>query len=193
MSESAQLVLASRSPRRADLLRQLGMSIRICPADISETLNSTLSLADAIEELARRKAEAVRDPDTAGLPVLGADTLVVLGGSVLGKPADPEQAADYLRRLSGSRHEVLTGVAVAGGGKVLSCLHCTRVHFRALQEEEIQRYVASGEPMGKAGAYGIQGLGGVFVDRIEGSYTGVMGLPVAETASLLRHFGIRIP
>lgn len=189
---TAQLVLASRSPRRAELLAQLGLRFLVQPADIAEDLDPSLALGAAVEELARRKALAVQGT-LDDLPVLGADTLVALRGEVLGKPADERQAAAFLRRLSGSEHEVLTGVAVTAGGQVLSCLNCTRVRFRTLQEEEIQRYVASGEPMGKAGAYGIQGLGGVFVEHVEGSYTGVMGLPVAETATLLGRFGIRVP
>ena len=189
--EGRRLVLASRSPRRAELLRQLGLEPVIRPADIAEELDAALCLADAVEDLARRKATAIPAEDE--LPVLGADTLVACGGEVLGKPVDARQAAAFLRLLSGSVHEVYTGVAVAAAGQVLSCLNCTRVHFRALHEAEIDRYVASGEPTGKAGAYGIQGLGGVFVERIEGSYTGVMGLPVAETARLLAHFGLRIP
>ncbi len=192
MSTAAQLVLASRSPRRAELLAQLGVRFVVRPADIAEDLDPSLDLGAAVEQLACRKARAA-DAPASGLPVLGADTLVTCGGEVLGKPVDPRQAAEFLRLLSGRQHEVLTGVAVASGDQVLSCLQCTRVHFRALREEEIERYVASGEPMGKAGAYGIQGLAGVFVEHIEGSYTGVMGLPVAQTATLLGHFGICIP
>ena len=192
MSAATQLVLASRSPRRAELLAQLGVRFVVRPADIAEDLDPSLDLGAAVEQLACRKARAA-DAPASGLPVLGADTLVTCGGEVLGKPVDPRQAAEFLRLLSGRQHEVLTGVAVASGDQVLSCLQCTRVHFRALREEEIERYVASGEPMGKAGAYGIQGLAGVFVEHIEGSYTGVMGLPVAQAATLLGHFGICIP
>ncbi len=187
-----QLLLASRSPRRAELLAQLGLRVQVRPADVDEHLDESLELPEAVTDLARRKA--LRGLELAGteLPVLGADTVVCLNGDVLGKPVDDAEAGAFLRRLSGSRHQVITGVAVVTATQVLSCVSCTDVWFCALTDAQIDRYVATGEPADKAGAYGIQGLGGIFVARLEGSYSGVMGLPVAETAGLLSRVGLAV-
>lgn len=127
------------------------------------------------------------------LPLLAADTTVILNGAVLGKPADREDAFRILRALSGSVHEVHTAVAVCAGGQLLEAVSITQVQMRELGDDEIGRYCDSGEPYGKAGAYGIQGLAGAFISHISGSYTGVMGLPLFETANLLRTAGIHVP
>jgi septum formation protein len=125
------------------------------------------------------------------MPLLGADTTVVHNGTILGKPTSAADAARMLRKLSGTTHEVLTSVAVTNGARMLHDTCVTRVRFRDITDEEIKNYIASGEPMGKAGSYAIQGMAAVFVERVEGSYSGVMGLPIYETAILLSRFGIK--
>ncbi|MEO5343412.1 MAG: Maf family nucleotide pyrophosphatase [Gammaproteobacteria bacterium SHHR-1] len=181
------LYLASASPRRAELLRQIGVSFQPYPAHIDETPRLSESATDFVLRMAQEKAQAaqarLRDPQAR---VLGADTDVILDGEILGKPADQAQAAAMLRRLSGRSHEVLSGVALADAKGLDWRLSRSRVWFRALSEAEITAYWASGEPLGKAGGYAIQGLGAVFIERLEGSYSGVMGLPLFETAQLLR-------
>jgi septum formation protein len=126
------------------------------------------------------------------MPLLGADTTVVFNGTILGKPKNADDAGRMLKMLSGTTHEVLTAVAVTNGNRMLHDTSVTRVRFRDLTEAEIKNYIASGEPMGKAGSYAIQGTGAVFVERIEGSYSGVMGLPIYETAILLSRFGVQV-
>lgn len=189
--------LASQSPRRRELLAQLGIAHRVRVPDVNEARLPRETPEAYVRRLARIKAEVVAmrvlEKGLAPLPVLAADTAVVLGREILGKPADAAEAAQMLARLSGRRHRVLTAVALAFQGKLALALSDTLVVFRRLDPEEIAAYVASGEPMDKAGAYGIQGRAAAFVRRIEGSYTGVMGLPLFETAQLLRKVGIRIP
>ena len=186
---AVRLLLASASPRRADLLRAAGIPFDTCPADVDERPLAGETARDYVTRLALEKARAVcRD---LGNIVLGADTTVVLDGRVLGKPEHPEDAAQMLQALSGRTHEVLTGVAVKHGGLEFVDVASTRVRFLPLTQEEIAWYVASGEPEGKAGAYAAQGLASRFVERIEGSYSNVVGLPVSLVYQLLRQVGWR--
>lgn len=183
------LLLASRSPRRAELLRTLGVAFAVVDVEVDETPSTGESPSAYVERLARAKAEAGRAASDDVLPVLAADTTVVCDQEILGKPADAADAARMLRRLSGRWHSVFTGVALAGAGLTTVVVE-TRVCFRELTEAEITAYWASGEPADKAGAYGIQGLGGALVARIEGGWSNVVGLPLAETLTLLSREGI---
>ncbi|GAW27788.1 MULTISPECIES: nucleoside triphosphate pyrophosphatase [unclassified Carboxydocella] len=192
-----KLVLASASPRRQQLLKLLGLDFQVLTADIDETLDSTQPLASAIQDLARRKAQAVQEqlPERpADLYILAADTVVVLEGQVLGKPASAREAEVMLQFLSGRTHQVMTGVVLlrADGDCCYSDYAVTEVAFRPLTAAEIRAYVATGEPLDKAGAYGIQGLGSLLVDRINGCYYNVVGLPLVKTMQLLRQAGWRI-
>jgi septum formation protein len=184
------LYLASQSPRRRELLAQIGVEHGVLEVDIVEERQAGEPPMDYVSRVAREKAGAglLRVLGNAGALVLGADTEVVLGDKVYGKPADAADAAAMLRELSGRRHTVYTAVWVLSAGREEHVLSETAVDFAALDEAGIAAYVDSGEWRGKAGAYGIQGRAGAFVARIEGSYTGVMGLPVHETWMLLRRF-----
>ncbi|MHA7926570.1 MAG: Maf family protein [Marinobacter sp.] len=182
------IILASASPRRAELLQQIGLNFSVLPADIDETPEPDEAPEHYVERLAREKALAVAETSPECL-VLGSDTSVVLDGIILGKPSDPADARDTLARLSGATHQVMTAVALAKEGQCQSCLVITEVGFRGLSAGEIEAYVASGEPMDKAGSYGIQGLGGIFVNELRGSYSAVVGLPLQETAALLAGAG----
>lgn len=196
-----RLYLASASPRRRELLTQIGLAHEVllapAPPGEDEPQHDGESAADYVRRTARDKALRGRDWMRAQglprLPLLAADTTVILDGRVLGKPADRDDAMRILRALSGSAHEVHTAVAVWTGEQLLEAVSITEVRMRGLGDEEIARYCDSGEPYGKAGAYGIQGLAGTFVSHIAGSYTGVMGLPLFETANLLREAGIQTP
>ncbi|CAB3907412.1 Maf family protein [Achromobacter animicus] len=198
---SPRLYLASASPRRRELLNQIGLAHEVllvpAPPGEDEPQHPGESAAYYVQRTARDKALRGRDwmraHDMPILPLLAADTTVILAGEVLGKPADRDDAIRILQALSGTAHEVHTAVAVCSGDRLLEAVSITEVHMRALQDDEIGRYCDSGEPFGKAGAYGIQGLAGTFVSRIAGSYTGVMGLPLFETANLLREAGIQVP
>jgi len=190
--EPVDFSLASASPRRRELLEQLGYRFRVLAAPIAEIPAPGEGGADYVCRLAREKAIAARalphaDPQ---LPVLGADTEVVIDGRILGKPATLEDAEQMLGALSGRSHEVFSAVAVNDGRIERVVLCRTAVRLRQLSREEIRAYWHSGEPRDKAGGYAIQGLAAEFVERIEGSYTAVVGLPVCETAALLREFGI---
>jgi septum formation protein len=189
---SPDLLLASRSPRRAELLRTLGASFAVVDVEVDETPHAAEPAGSYVARLAGAKARAGRVASGSSLPVLAADTTVVCAGEILGKPADAEDAARILRRLSGRWHAVFTGVALATDTLAVLAVQVveTRVQFRTLSESEIAAYWASGEPADKAGAYGIQGLGGALVARIEGSYSNVVGLPLAETLALLDACGI---
>jgi len=188
----AALLLASRSPRRAELLRTLGVAFRVIDVEVDETTRVGEAPVDYVRRLARDKARARQAvAGGASLPVLAADTTVVLDGAILGKPLDDADARAMLARLAGRTHEVLTGVAVIDArGWLDDAVVATRVSFRALSPAEIAAYVASGEPADKAGAYGIQGLGGALVERIDGSYSNVVGLPLVETLALLDAAGV---
>jgi septum formation protein len=189
-----KIYLASRSPRRGELLRQIAVDFEVLPSDIDESVLPGESPENYVQRLAREKAisctQAILRRGLHTMPVLAADTTVCADGEILGKPENDEHAALMLRMMSGRWHSVHTGVAVALGDRVEVLLSSTQVQMKALTEAEIATYIASGEPQGKAGAYGIQGLAGCFISRIEGSYSGVMGLPVFETAQLLTDFGV---
>jgi septum formation protein len=185
-----RVVLASGSPRRHQLLSLIGIDHEVNPANIDETMRPREAPRRHAERLAREKASivAVRDPD---LITIGADTVVVINRKVLGKPADTNDAARMLGMLSGREHTVITAVAVARGRKLRSAIEEVRVKFRRLREDEIDAYIATGEPMDKAGAYGIQGFGATIVERIEGDYFAVMGLPLVRLVGLMRDVGVR--
>ena len=187
-----RLILASASPRRAELLASAGFTFEVVPADIPETPTHGESAADYTLRVAREKArtagETLKDKDAV---ILAADTEVVADRRILGKPADPAEAAEMLRLLSGSTHDVLTAVVIRTGEREVSDVVWTRVRFTSLTEGDIAWYVASGEPMGKAGAYAIQGFGARFIDRIEGSWANVVGLPVHRVAELLKSLASR--
>jgi septum formation protein len=182
-----RLVLASASPRRADLLRAAGFDFTVRPAAVDESVQVGESAERHVLRLALAKADAV-DSDPENEIVLAADTVVVLDETILGKPRDEVDAAAMLQRLSGRSHAVWTGVVVRHGRHSHSAVEQTRVHFVALPDDEIAWYVASGEPMDKAGAYAIQGRASRFVERIEGSYSNVVGLPVHVVWRLLSRF-----
>lgn len=193
---SQKIYLASRSPRRAELLQQIGIEHVILPSDVDESLLENEHPHDYVLRLARTKAEACfADLKQAGMPlmpILAADTTVSVGDLILGKPEHDEEAREMLKRMSGGWHEVHTGIAVASAHGIETALSTTRVQMAELSDAAITAYIASGEPRDKAGAYGIQGLAGIFIKRIEGSYSGVMGLPIFETAQLLNNAGIRV-
>jgi septum formation protein len=181
-----KIILASRSPRRVELLAQLGVQCDIVPADIDESSLPGEDPAQYVCRLAQEKALAVAAlHDERGLLILAADTTVALGQEILGKPADASEALEMLSRLSGSVHLVHTAVAVYQAGEVRCLLSTTEVEMMPVAQTVLHDYIASGEPMDKAGAYGIQGRAGAWIRRITGSYSGVMGLPLHETAQLL--------
>ncbi len=185
------LVLASASPRREQLLREAGLSFEIDappPEEEKNGVDESLPPEERVKARARAKAAwaAGHHPDSV---VLGADTVVVLEGEEMGKPGSPEEAREMLTRLSGRSHEVMTGFSLAHGGGVRTFVVKTEVRFRVLDDESIGRYVASGEPMDKAGAYAIQGAGGSLIDSVRGSYTNVVGLPLPEVLSALADCG----
>ena len=184
-----RLVLASGSPRRRDILTALGLAFDVRPPDVDDTLRAGESGVVAARRLAEEKAAAVEAG--AGDLVLAADTIVVLDGELLGKPQDEAEAAAMLARLGGRDHTVVTGMALRRGEHVHSAAASTAVTFRGLDEEEIAAYVATGEPLDKAGAYGIQGFGSALVEHIEGDFFNVMGLPVPTFLDLLRAAGFR--
>lgn len=198
-----RLYLASRSPRRRELLHQIGIDFDTvvfrdgmrADSETDETPLAGETPVDYVERVARAKAvhglKIVEERRLPMRPVLSADTTLEFNGEIIGKPADMADAAAILRRLSGQTHCVLTGVAVNHLGHTEYLLSTSEVRFREIDDEEIRHYVMSGEPMDKAGAYGIQGRAGLFVEHLAGSYTGVMGLPVCETGELLKRLGFR--
>lgn len=179
------LILASASLRRAELLRAAGIAFEIVPAEVDERPLTGEAPAAYVERLAREKARAISSRHSQA-EILAADTTVVIDGLILGKPVDDAEAREMLARLSGRTHEVLTGVALIRDGRMVSAVETTRVRFAPMSDADIDWYIASGEPRGKAGAYAIQGLASRFVDWIEGSYSNVVGLPVALVWKLLR-------
>ena len=185
------IVLASRSPRRRQLLEQLGLrDFRIVCSDADETASPGLTPPALVEALSARKAAAVQHAAAAGDLIIAADTVVALDGRVLGKPADGPDAFAMLSALSGRRHQVYTGLTVVCGAQRLTEHEVTAVTFRSLSSAEICAYIATGEPMDKAGAYGIQGRGALFVEGIEGDYYNVMGLPVCRLGRILARLGV---
>ena len=192
MSRPDELVLASASPRRRELLGQVGLIASVAPADIDETVLPGEAPAEHVVRLSEAKALAVAGrSEVNGRWFIGSDTVVVRDAAILGKPADATEAAAMLRSLSGRGHEVVSGYAVhdRASGRTLSGAVVTRVWFKALTEEEIAGYIASGEPFDKAGAYAIQGIGAFMVPRIEGSYPNVVGLPLCEVIAALEEVG----
>jgi septum formation protein len=185
---ASRLVLASQSPRRRELLALLGVDFEVSPANVDESPTASELPEDYVIRVATNKARAL--VLAARQAILAADTAVVLDGELLGKPATAEGARSMLQRLSGRPHTVHSGVVLRDAGGCRVCRVATTVRFRDLSAGEIAAYVDTGEPMDKAGAYGIQGLGGAFVTTIEGSYSNVVGLPLAETLALLRAAGI---
>lgn len=179
-----QLILASQSPRRKELLGLFHIPFTVRVADIDETMDAGKDPADEVARVSRAKALAV--PRNDGDVVIAADTIVVLDGNVLGKPVDKTHAAAMLTALSGRDHQVMTGVTVLQGQTCLTQTEITDVHFRSLSRQEIENYIATGEPMDKAGAYGIQGGAALFVEKLQGDYYNVMGLPVCRLLLMLR-------
>lgn len=185
------VILASASPRRRELLRLVGIDHEVRPADIDESYLPGERPDAHAERLARGKAETIASAAGPETVTIGSDTIVVVDGDVLGKPRDREHAAQMLRRLSGRSHIVMTGVAVAWRNTTLSGVEQVGVTFRPLSDDEIARYIDTGEPMDKAGAYGIQGFGATIVERVDGDYFAVMGLALNRLAGLLRQAGLR--
>jgi septum formation protein len=198
-----RLYLASRSPRRRELLHQMGVEFTTivfrdgerADSETDETPRTGESPNAYVERVARAKSQhglkVIRERKLPPRPVLSADTTLEFGGKIIGKPADMEQATTILRSLSGQTHRVLTGVAVTEDWRTEFIVSVSEVRFRKLDDEEIRRYVLTGEGLDKAGAYAIQGRAGMFVEHLSGSFTGVMGLPVCETGELLKRFGWR--
>ncbi|MGI6492974.1 MAG: Maf family protein [Pelotomaculum sp.] len=182
-----KIVLASASPRRAELLRQVGLEFEVMVSEVEETLTPGLEPAAQVELFALRKANAVAAALDRGI-VIGADTVVVQGGRVLGKPVDAQEAVEMLQLLQGKGHEVYTGVALVDARSSVKLVEhvMTRVFFNAMSEETIRRYVATGEPLDKAGAYAVQGRAALFINRLEGCYYNVVGLPLARLATMLK-------
>ncbi len=191
-SATAPLIcLASASPRRRELLHQLGIAHCVAAGDVDESERPGEAPRDYVLRLARAKAEAMAgDPAARGLPVLGADTAVVLDGVILGKPADAADSRRMLSLLAGREHQVLSAVALAYRNRCEARWSVSKVRFAPLSEADMDRYVASGEASGKAGGYAIQGLAAAFIEHLAGSYSGVMGLPLYETSLLLADAGI---
>ncbi|UCB54729.1 MAG: septum formation inhibitor Maf [Thiotrichales bacterium] len=185
---STKLVLASASPRRKELLEQIGIEFQVFQVDLDESMRPGEAVLAHVERLALEKAQlgySRLSAQQSGLAVLAADTVVEIDGQVLGKPASTQQAAAFLARLSGKKHKVHTAVAVVTRAKALHAVSSSEVEFMELSEQQIAAYVETGEPMDKAGAYAIQGIAAQFVVNLNGSYSGVMGLPLHETARLL--------
>ena len=183
-----RLVLASASPRRAALLREAGWAFEVAPVDLDETLRPGETAQAYVERLAQAKAAAAASKDPEAV-VLGADTTVVVQGQVLGKPLDSADAARMLRLLSGRTHDVLTGICLRKGLRSLVHVESSRVRIAALSDAEIEWYIGTGEPFDKAGGYAVQGLASRFIEAIEGSYSNIVGLPVASVNSLLKQLG----
>ena len=188
--KSTRVILASSSPRRADLLSQIGLTFEIYPSDIEEpTFNGSITPASATQQLASMKAKSVAERYTEGV-IIGADTLVAYKNELIGKPDNPEHARRILKKLSGKKHKVVTRVCLINVelSKEITWNEVTKVYFRELNPVEIEEYVNCGEPLDKAGAYGIQGRGAAFVNRIEGCYFNVVGLPLASLIEQLSDF-----
>lgn len=192
MTVIQDLILASASPRRKELLSQIGVRFAVLPVDICEDVRENETPEDYVLRLAIEKAQTCYQKSDAKLPVLGSDTTVTLDGEILGKPSGETEAIETLMKLSGRLHEVLTAVAVVNAEQTLYSVVKTEVKFKTLTHEMCEEYWMTGEPEDKAGSYGIQGLGAVFVEEIQGSYSSVVGLPLCETAALLKQAGVEI-
>lgn len=186
------IYLASKSPRRQELLRLLGVEFQILTEEVDETMDPSLLPEDEVRRVSALKAQAVMSRVTEEDTVISADTIVVADGRIMGKPKTEEEAVQMLRALSGRTHRVMTGLSVRRGSRAESVTVTTEITFRTLSEREIAAYVRSGEPMDKAGAYGIQGGASIFVSHLCGDYFNVMGLPVCTLTQLLRSFGVSV-
>lgn len=186
------IILASKSPRRRELLKLLGVDFTIHTADIDETMDPDLPPEREVARVSAEKAKAVAASCGADDIIIAADTIVVVDGQILGKPKSEADAVRMLNLLSGRRHEVMTGLTVLHGGSIQSRVVRTGIEFRTLSDREIDAYVATGEPMDKAGAYGIQGRASIFVRHLDGDYFCVMGLPLCPLAEMLRACGVRV-
>jgi septum formation protein len=193
MTQAAQIILASASPRRRELLQQIGVRAIVKAVDIDESQKPGEPVLDYVQRLALEKAQSgfTRIKNQEKLPVLGADTIVVVDGVVLGKPESRQHAKKMLQQLSGRKHTVLTSVAIVTGDKAITETSSSEVQFKVLDEQEINCYLTTGEADDKAGAYAIQGIAAQFVKNMNGSFSGVMGLPLFETVQLLEQCGIR--
>lgn len=188
-----KVILASGSPRRKELLEKLGIEFIVEPSGYEEDMGMSMSPKDLAKQLSSGKAKDIAQNYTDAL-VIGADTLIAFSGKVLGKPHTEDKAIETLKELSGREHSVITGYTIIDTktGKVVSDAIETKVYFRNLTEEEIKAYVATGEPLDKAGSYAIQGKGVLFVDKIEGDYNNVIGLPLTQIALALKDFGVKV-
>lgn len=190
--EGFDLILASASPRRVDILNQIGVRFIVAPADIDESQISNESPTDFVCRLACQKSQTGYESQMGSQAVLGGDTIVVCDEKIFGKPKDYADSKRMLSQLSGRAHKVVSAVAINNGVEAAVLMSETLVTFRTISDQECLNYWNTGEPEGKAGSYAIQGFGSIFVESIEGSYSGVVGLPIAETCSLLRRFEIPI-
>ena len=186
------IILASQSPRRQELMKLTGLPFTVRVADVDETMDKSLPVQQEVTRVSRLKAQTIAAGAAADDIVIAADTIVVIDGRELGKPRSEQEALDMLRLLSGRTHEVVTVLSVCKGPRIESEAVVTKVTFRTLCDEELRAYIKTGEPMDKAGSYGIQGYGGMFVKCIEGDYFSVMGLPLCPLCRMLRAFGVRI-
>ena len=186
------IVLASASPRRQELLTQMGLSYRVHAVDIDEHMDRKLAPGALVETISREKAAACAALEGPEALIIAADTVVAKGDRILGKPKNEQDAREMLRLLSGTRHDVYTGYTIRRGERIYTDRKVTFVSFRSLTDEEIDAYIATGEPMDKAGAYGIQGFGALLVAAIKGDYFNVMGLPVLRLARMLEQFGVSL-
>ncbi len=184
--------LASSSPRRHEILTAMGLRFTAAGVDVDETQYDGEPVADMVVRLAIAKVAAAREDVDPSLPIIGADTAVAIGDQVLGKPGSQDEAVQMLASLSGRTHTVLTAVALDYAGVVRTTTSLTEVRFREISPDEAQSYWQSGEPLDKAGAYAVQGIAGIFVEELSGSYSGVVGLPVFETAALLADAGLEV-
>ncbi len=191
MSEKFSMILASSSPRRRELLKQLEVTFKVAPADIDESIDEGETPTNYVLRMSREKALAGLAQNGGEIPALGSDTIVVLNDKILGKPESHTEAASMLMRLSGQTHHVYSAVALAlRPDRILNTLNITAVSFGKMPMDWIKQYCQSDEPMDKAGAYAVQGGAGQYISRIDGSYSGVMGLPLYETAEILRQAGL---
>ena len=186
------IILASKSPRRSELLARMGVEFTVKTSKIDEKMDPFANPADEVARVSLAKAQAVRGTCHPDDIIIGADTIVVCDGLTMAKPRSEGGAVSVLRRLAGRDHQVLTGLTVLGGDRTENLTVTTTLRFRALSDAEIRNYIATGEPMDKAGAYGIQGLAAMFVVGLDGDYYNVMGLPVCTLAILLRRFGVKL-
>ena len=188
-----KIILASQSPRRRELLERMGISgFEVRPARGEERMDAGLTPAELVEALSRQKAAEIAETAGAEDVIIAADTVVAIDGLVLGKPHDRAEAAEMLSRLSNRVHQVFSGLTVCQGQRAVTVHECTQVRFRKLSHREIEGYLDTGEPMDKAGAYGIQGYGAMLVESIAGDFYNVMGLPVCRLGQLLREFGVEL-